>query len=182
MKNLSIQEGPGWGYVHLFTNVFREERIKQFLFDDRYEYCESILKINKLLQDIGYVTFRMGKITTCPPNYPPLPINYVIDVISHDNDTTKYPEWDYPMVPYFLTVQTEELNWRAVAVLKINDKYLYIDSKFKNIIKLESPTRLIRYFRVCGGIERVIAVLPEVDDKVGWLILNAEEYGFTDLL
>lgn len=180
MKNISIQKKPGWSDVHLLINVFRDTNFKKYIGNKEYEFCNSD-DINELLNMEGYFRYRTYSLVKAVSPYPTLPINYVIDIISHDNITTVYPPFEYPIVPYFLTIFDKGPRWRTLAVLRIKEHYLLIDSMFEDVIILDSVMELSRHFKQCSSVERFV-LKGKNEGGIRCAIMDAEYYGFDKLL
>ena len=106
----------------------------------------------------------------------------MIDIITNDNDITKSFKFKYSVVPYFLLIQVIEPYWHAVAVLKINNLYFYIDPEIENIIALDSILDLKKYFLKCCYVGRISLKERDKDNGIKWAIFDPKYLGFEKLL
>lgn len=174
MKNISIQKEFGWCNVHVLANVLRDKDFKEYLSNDEYKSGNSDI-MNELLENTGYDNIEIESMIGIATCYPPIPNDYLLKVLSAENESTVIPEKDNFLVPYILTVQLKSPHWHCVALLKYKDIYLYIDPYIEDVIVLDDISEIVNYFKSCIGIERMVE--SKTKEKK-FLLLDAEILGF----
>lgn len=174
MKNISIQKEFGWCNVHVLANVLRDKDFKEYLSNDEYKSGNSDM-MDELLKNTGYNDIEMKSMIGIAPSYPPIPNDYLFEVLSDENESTSIPKKNNFLVPYFLTVQIKSPYWHCVALLKYKSVYLYIDPYIENVIVLDEISEIVNYFKSCIGIERMVE--SNTKEK-HFLLLDAEILGF----
>lgn len=179
MKNISIQTNIGWCNVHALANVLRDKDFLEYLSNEEYKSGDTD-SLTEMLHGVGYDSYEMHGVVGISEEYPPIPDGYLMDVLTSDNSATvSLKPIDYPVIPYFLTVQLAKPKWHTVAFLKCNDRYLYIDSYREDVVVLDYPQDILCFFHCCINVERIVQT-----GKSGgcWLIFDGESLGFSELL
>ena len=178
MKNLSVQKEFGWCNVHVLINLLRDEEFKEYLSNDEYKSGDCDM-MTDLLHDTGYKEWDITPIIGTIADIPPIPNDYLLKILNLRSDDPRIPkDFEYPLIPYILTVQIKEPHYHSVAVCRRGDKFIYIEP-YNEDVKLVEADEIPTFFKHCIGIERIST---KVGKQRAYIVLNGVKTDFIEIL
>jgi hypothetical protein len=158
MKNLFLQKKSGFCSVYTIANLFQSVDALRFLDDPDFEGCDDA-KETLILQAVDG-NFGLTAITFSDANYPPVPPEFVFDILMNDNKSTRPSDASIkiPLIPHLLTVRLTETaeKLHRVAVIRYQDILLYSDPYWEDMKVCRTMQELYQNFCAVYGVDRLI--------------------------
>ena len=173
LENISRQLDFGYCNIHNLANALRDYDFTKLL-DDEDFICGGNDSIDKALRLCGYHEWMVKQICMVDQYYGHFSSEFIYNVLSSQNESTKRLDDCTALNIYFLSVQLKEPHFHSTCAFNINGRIFYSDPYFDKFIEIESASDFDSLFIKCVDISRIYATIDGIDS---WIVFDAEKMG-----